>query len=278
MPTPTQLSMIPLTITILGSGTSMGVPMAGCDCRVCRSPNPRDKRLRTSVHIAAGDRQLLIDTSADYRQQMLRAGITHLDAVLYTHHHVDHILGMDDLRSFNIRNRTTIPIYGREETLANIQRVFTYAFPEDEDRWRLPKLSVHPITSDPFRAAGVPVTPVELMHGRMPVLGFRIGDFAYCTDVNHIPDHSYARLRNLDVLILDALRYDTHPSHFSIDEAVAEARRIGARRTYLTHLSHAVMHDEGEAALPEGVHLAYDGLRFELTLPDGAIAPTPVPA
>lgn len=254
-----------MEIIILGSGTSMGVPMAGCDCRVCQSNDPKDKRLRTSVFIRTDNARILIDTSADYRQQMLRENIRDLDAVLYTHHHVDHILGMDDLRSFNLLNRHSIPLYGMAETMENIRRVFTYAFNNEKQASSIPMLEINIINDQPFQVADVPVIPIPLFHGKMPVLGFRIGNFAYCTDVSFIPETSYDLLKNVDVLILDALRYRPHPTHFSIDEAVAEAQKIAAGKTYFTHISHQVLHAEAEAALPENIHLAYDGLRFNLS-------------
>jgi phosphoribosyl 1,2-cyclic phosphate phosphodiesterase len=255
-----------LEVEILGSGTSMGVPMVGCDCRVCLSTDSRDKRLRTSALIRAGDVNILIDTSMDYRQQMLRSGVTHLDAVIFTHHHVDHILGLDDLRCFNILNKKSIPLYGLEETLNNIRRVFAYAFTGFSGMHGIPRISVHFLDDQPFRINGVEILPIPLLHGSMPVLGFRVGDFAYCTDVNRIPESSYERLRNLKVLILDALRYKPHPTHFSVEEAVGEAQKIGAEKTYFTHISHAILHEEAEKELPEGIFLAYDGLKFELEI------------
>ncbi len=253
-----------MEVIILGSGTSMGVPVAGCQCRVCTSDDPRDQRLRTSAYLNIDGVQLLIDTSVDYRQQMLIHNITYLDAVIYTHHHVDHILGLDDLRSFNIINKCTIPIYGREETLINLRRVFAYAFTGVPNVPGIPRLSLHRIDQRPFTIKGVPVIPVPLMHGKLPIFGYRIGDFAYCTDVNFIPEQSYQLLRNLKVLILDALRFKPHPTHFSVEEAVREAQKIGAEATYFTHISHNIAHAETEAKLPPGIHLAYDGLRFQL--------------
>ena len=252
-----------MEITILGSGTSMGVPMVGCQCNVCTSSNPKDKRLRTSCYLKIGDMDLLIDTSVDYRQQMLQYNIRKLDAIIYTHHHVDHILGMDDLRSFNILYKKTIPLYGMKETMNNIKRVFSYAFSETAYIAGVPQTSVHEIDDQPFYINNIEVLPIPLLHGKMPVLGFRIGDFAYCTDVNYIPESSYERLKGLKILILDALRYKPHPTHFSIEEAVHEAQYIGADRTYFTHISHQILHDELEENLPAGIHLAYDGLKFE---------------
>ena len=256
--------MTKMKIEILGSGTSMGVPMAGCECRVCRSSNPKDKRLRTSAYLEIGETHLLIDTSLDYRQQMLRSGVKCLHAVLFTHHHVDHILGLDDLRSFNFLNKCAIPLYGMAETLHNIKRVFTYAFSDAKQPSGVPRLTLHTIDAQPFIVRDVNIIPIPLMHGKMPVLGYRIGNFAYCTDVNHIPAASYELLQGLEILILDALREKPHSTHFTIEEAVQEALKIGAKQTYFTHLSHAIMHDETEAKLPDNIHLAYDGLKFEL--------------
>lgn len=253
-----------MEIEILGSGTSMGVPMVGCQCRVCRSEDPRNKRLRTSAFINFNGVHILIDTSIDYRQQMLRAGIMRLDAVIFTHHHVDHILGLDDLRSFNILYQTPIPLYGLEETLANIRRVFSYAFSGDSNQSDVPRLTLHVLDNRPFSIRGVEILPIPLWHGEMPVLGFRIGDFAYCTDVSRIPQSSYQRLKGLQVLILGALRYQPHPTHFTIAEAVREAQKIGAEITYFTHLSHGVLHAEAEAQLPKNIRLAYDGLKIKL--------------
>ena len=254
-----------LHIEILGSGTSMGVPMVGCACRTCHSADPKDRRLRTSCYIKTGDTELLIDTSADYRQQVLRSGIKRLDAVLYTHHHVDHILGMDDLRSFNLLHRMAIPLYGLPETLDNIRRVFRYAFSEIAHASSVPSLTLNEIDNRPFLFNDVEVTPIPLLHGQLPILGYRVGDFAYCTDVSAIPPASRDRLRGLKVLILGALRYKHHPTHFTIEEATAEALKIGAAQTYFTHISHQVLHAEAEASLPPNIHLAYDGLSFDLS-------------
>ncbi len=242
----------------------MGVPMVGCDCQVCRSTNPRDKRLRTSAFIKTDGVQILIDTSIDYRQQMLTHGVNNLDAVIYTHHHVDHILGMDDLRSFNFIHRRPIPLYGTRETLRHIQRVFKYAFSSEPNVSGVPQLTLHEIDKHPFTIKNVEIIPIPLWHGKLPVLGYRIGDFAYCTDVSKIPAASYKLLKGVKILVLDALRYKPHPTHFCVEQAVAEAEKIKAEQTYFTHISHRILHEECEAKLPPGIHLAYDGLKFEL--------------
>lgn len=252
-----------MEIEILGSGTSMGVPMVGCDCTVCTSDDPRDKRTRSSVLIRKDGVQILIDTSIDYRFQMLRAAVKHLDAVIYTHYHVDHVLGMDDLRSLNILNKKTIPIYASEDTLQNIRRIFNYAF-SDKVVSGIPKILPHIIDSASFNIQGIEIQPIPIMHGKLPIFGFRVGDFAYCTDVSKIPEESYPLLEKVKILILGALRFKPHPTHFSIDEAVAEAEKISAEKTYLIHMSHAVPHRETENKLPAGIHLAYDGLKINI--------------
>ncbi len=252
------------TVEVLGSGTSMGVPVVGCDCAVCRSGDPRDKRLRTSVLVRIRGVHLLIDTSVDFRQQALRSGIKHLDAVLYTHHHVDHILGMDDLRSLNFFTGRDIPIYATRYTLENIRRVFAYVFESETVVSDIPRVIPREITHRSFRVAGVTVQPVPVLHGDLPILGFRIGKFAYCTDVSHIPEESMALLEGLEVLLLGALRRKPHPTHFSLSQAVDAARRVKARSTYLIHMSHDLGHAQTEAQLPENIRLAYDGLTLTI--------------
>lgn len=255
-----------LEIVVLGTGTSHGVPMIGCECAVCTSPDPHDKRTRTSIVIRTGGLGILIDTTPELRLQCLANDIKTVDAVLLTHHHADHVAGMDDVRRFNWINQRAVPIYGVERTLANIKRMFHYAFDAAPDSpHSRPQIDLHAIDAAPFSIQDVAITPIPLMHGPLPVLGFRVGRFAYCTDCNYISDDSLALLRGLDVLILDALRPKPHPAHFCLDEAVAMAERIGAGRTYFTHIAHAMAHEETNRALPAGVALAYDGLRIELT-------------
>lgn len=253
-----------MQVEILGSGTSMGVPVVGCDCDVCKSNDPKDKRTRTSVVVEQNGCRILIDTSADYRQQMLRAGLTDLDAVIYTHYHVDHILGMDDLRSLNILYRRSIPIYASQETMDVIKRVFAYTFSDKIYLSDVPKVVPNIIDSKPFMINGVKIIPIPLLHGNLSIFGFRIGNFAYCTDVSEIPESSYKLFQNLQVLVLGALRHKPHPTHFSIEEALHEAKRIGAMQTFFTHLSHSLFHSKTENELPENVHLAYDGLRLTI--------------
>ncbi len=254
-----------MKVTVLGSGTSHGVPMIACDCAVCTSSDPRDRRTRPSVYLDFGARGILIDTSPELRLQCLACGVRRCDAVLYTHHHIDHIAGLDDLRRFNwLQENATLPCFAREDTIARLRQMFAYVFEHDPEYPSYkPKLELVRIDG-PFEVFGVRVTPLPLLHGKMPVLGFRIGRFAYCTDVSEIPPSSWELLEGLDVLILDALRRRAHPTHFSLDQAVEAARRIGAKRTYFTHIAHELPHAATNATLPAGMELAYDGLSFRV--------------
>lgn len=254
-----------MVVTVLGSGTSHGVPMIGCRCEVCTSADPRDQRTRASIFVRYGDGvSILVDTSPELRVQCVANGVDRCDAILMTHHHADHITGMDDVRRFNWMQRSFVPVYGQLETLAAIRRTFAYAFePDPRSKSSRPMIQLTEMR-ETLEVGGHVIRAVPLMHGEMPVLGFRFGRFAYCTDVNFIPDSSMSLLRDLDVLILDGLRYDPHPMHFSIAEAIEWAARIGAGETYLTHLTHAVSHARASAELPRGVGLAYDGQFFEL--------------
>lgn len=252
-----------MRITFLGTGTSTGVPVLTCECGVCGSTDPRDKRLRPSVLIEWDEAAVLVDTSSDLRAQALRLGLRRLDAVLYTHAHADHVMGLDELRLFNWRQRTPIPVYGSAPTLAALQRTFWYVFEDVEAGGGKPSLRLNEIDG-PFELLGRTVVPVPLFHGHLPVTGWRIGAFAYLTDVSAIPERSYRLLEDLDLLVLSALRHRPHPTHLSIEQAVAEATRIDARRTLFTHMSHDVSHDAVSRALPSGVALAYDGLVTEV--------------
>jgi len=239
--------------------------MVGCTCDVCQSDDPRDARLRPSILLEVEDgRRILIDTTPDLRQQALRHPFSEVDAVLYTHAHADHILGLDDLRRFNLERGGPVPCYASAETWTTILETFSYAF---DGKPRLgggvPRIARHEIDG-PFTVAGIRVVPVALLHGRMPVLGFRFGDFAYLTDCNAILDEAWPLLTDLDTLILDALRERPHTTHFSLDEALAAASRIGAGRTWLTHMTHDLGYAATCARLPQGVSLAYDRLSFDV--------------
>jgi phosphoribosyl 1,2-cyclic phosphate phosphodiesterase len=251
-------------ITVLGSGTSSGVPTIGCTCAVCASLDPRDKRLRPSIMIRYDGHTILVDTTPDFRTQALRAGIERIDAILFTHSHADHILGLDDVRPLNYRQRQAIPIYAKEETLAAIQRVFRYAFDETPSESSIPRLSLNQLNGEPFHLFGMPFTPIRLMHGKSEILGFRFGSAAYLTDHSEIPEESKAKLRDLDVLFLDALRHRPHPTHSTVERSLAWVKELNPRRAYFTHICHDLSHESTEAALPANVRLAYDGLEIEV--------------
>jgi phosphoribosyl 1,2-cyclic phosphate phosphodiesterase len=253
-----------LTITFLGTGTSHGVPMIGCDCAVCRSADPRDARLRPSIFIEAAGAHVLVDAGPDLRQQSLRYGIRRVDAIFFTHGHADHILGMDDVRRFNALMKGPMPCYGDAQTLDDIRKTFHYVFdPATPKGGGLPALDLRRIEGD-VRIGDLVATPVPLWHGRRPILGFRFDRFAYLTDCNRVDDEAWARLEDLDVVVIDALREQPHPTHFSLGEAVEVAGRIGARRTFFTHMCHHLPHDATNAKLPPGMSLAYDGLTLDL--------------
>jgi phosphoribosyl 1,2-cyclic phosphate phosphodiesterase len=251
-----------MDVTFLGTGTSTGVPVPTCACDVCRSTDPRDQRLRPSALLRWDGASVLVDTSTDLRQQVLRHRVTELDAVLYTHAHADHIFGLDDLRMFNWRRGGAIPVYGSPITLAALRRTFWYVFEDVEAGGGKPLLDLHEVDA-PFELLGREIVPIPLHHGRLPILGYRIGTFAYLTDVSAIPEASYALLDGLDVLVLSALRYRPHPTHFTLERALAEAARIGARRTLFTHVAHEISYAAVAPMLPEGIELAYDGLTLE---------------
>ncbi len=257
-----------LTITVLGSGTSHGVPMIGCDCPVCTSSDPRDKRARPSITIRRGQTVLLVDTAPELRLQCLACNVTRVTAVLYTHYHVDHLAGLDDLRRFNWLQGGPIACYGQPATLDRLRSMFPYVFaPEDDYPSAVPQLDLHAIEPNAmtgFEIDGVSITPIPLLHGRLAVLGFRVGDFAYCTDVSEIPRDSWRLLEGLDVLILDALRKRPHPTHLNLDQAVAHAGRIGAKQTFFTHIAHELGHEATNRELPSGMALAYDGQVIEV--------------
>jgi phosphoribosyl 1,2-cyclic phosphate phosphodiesterase len=239
--------------------------MIGCDCQVCRSADPRDNRARSSIYLVCDDdTRVLVDTTTDLRAQALKYGIKRVDAILFTHAHADHIMGLDEVRRFNILSGAPMPVYADVDTLADLRRSFGYVFASDAPRGGgVPDLRLFPLAG-PFCIGGREIVPVPVQHGRWQVLGFRIGSFAYVTDCNGIPDVSLGLLEGVETLVLDALRWKPHPTHFSVDEALAMSRRIGASRTYFTHIAHDLGHDATCAALPPGFSLAYDGLVLEI--------------
>jgi phosphoribosyl 1,2-cyclic phosphate phosphodiesterase len=249
-----------MRITFLGTGTSQGVPLIGCGCVVCRSADSRDNRLRSSVMVETEGKRFAIDCGPDFRQQMLREQVDKLDAVLMTHEHKDHLAGLDEVRAFNFIQKKAMPVYATSRVQAAIRREFAYIF-ETPQYPGIPKVDLHTIINEPFEAEGIPVMPVEVMHHQLPVFGFRIGKFTYITDANYISPQEKKKLAGSEILVLNALRREEHISHFTLQQALDLAAEIGAKTTYLTHISHQMgMHEDVEANLPENVRIAYDGL------------------
>jgi phosphoribosyl 1,2-cyclic phosphate phosphodiesterase len=252
-----------LKITFLGTGTSQGVPIIGCKCNVCQSLDYRDKRLRTSIHVAIDERSFVIDTGPDFRQQMLRENITRLDAVIFTHAHRDHTAGLDDVRAYNFMQNMDMPVYGTIPTLDQLRIEYAYAFAPDAYPG-IPRLNLHIIDDRPFEIAGIPILPLPVMHLHMPVLGFRFKNFSYITDAKSINDDTVERLKGTEILVINALQRDWHISHFNLEEALEFVQRVNPRKTYFTHISHKLgLHAAIEKELPENISLAFDGLRLE---------------
>ena len=254
-------------VTFLGTGTSHGVPAIGCDCAVCRSSDPRDTRLRPSIFVEVpGYAQILVDMTPDFRQQMLRHRFRRIDAILFTHSHADHIMGLDEVRRFNTLQGGAIPAYANRETWDVIKRSFYYAFDGVErPGGGVPQIDAREAT-DTMSIGGVDVVPVPLWHGSMPVLGFRFGSFTYLTDASRIPEESWARLDGTETLVVNALRDEPHPTHFTVAEALSVIDRVAPRRAYLTHMTHDLGHATTSARLPAGVELAYDGLVLDVAV------------
>ncbi|NIQ03089.1 MAG: MBL fold metallo-hydrolase [Nitrospinaceae bacterium] len=254
-----------MKITFLGTGTSTGIPSLCCPCEVCVSEDPRNKRLRASALVQSNGFHFLIDTSTDLRQQCLIHNVSQVDAVLYTHHHADHVHGIDELRCFNFYNQCVIPCYGNEETLAAIQQNFSYIFNGQKPMGGgVPKLDMITLDSRPFFLGDVRVTPVDIHHGNIMILGYRINDAAYVTDCSGIPDRSKEILAELEVLILNALGFEPHATHFCLDQALAAIEELRPKRAILTHINHKFDHEKVSRDLPENVELAYDGMTLEL--------------
>jgi phosphoribosyl 1,2-cyclic phosphate phosphodiesterase len=261
-----------LKITLLGTGTSHGVPAIGCDCDVCHSPDPRDRRTRPSVLIetglqdngAAGATNILVDTSTDLRAQALAQNVRRVDAILFTHSHADHVFGLDEVRRYNAMQRGAIPVYADEATLADLRRMFAYIFnPPAAAAGGIPQLTPSCVAG-PFMLGGVEIVPVPIYHGHRPILGFRVGAFAYLTDCSRIPDASWPLLDGVRVLVIDALRDRPHPTHFTVAQALEAVARVGPERAYFTHICHDLPHAATCARLPPGVQLAYDGLVLDI--------------
>jgi len=254
-------------LIILGSGTSHGVPMIGCTCDVCLSDDPRNRRMRSGALIEAPEGNILIDTSPELRIQLLREQVRLVHAAIYTHSHADHLFGLDDLRLFGHYLGGPVSLYCEAKVEHQIRQAYSYAFDDSGDRLHpgaVPQLTLHRIHLEPFELCGATITPIRLLHGSLPVLGFRIGNVAFCTDVSSIPEESWELLEGLDVLVLDALREKPHATHFSVGEALEVIARVRPRQAYLTHISHTLDHAKTNATLPERVEMAYDGLRIPL--------------
>lgn len=253
-----------MKVTILGSGTSQGVPVIGCECEVCRSIDFKDKRLRSSIHIEVDNLSLVFDSGPDFRQQMLRSKIKKLDALLFTHEHKDHTAGMDDIRSFNFLQKKDMPVYARAQVIDQLKREFEYVFAKSKYPG-VPQVQVHEIKNEPFNIDQTTITPIRVMHYKLPVFGFRIKDFSYITDAKTISDEEKAKIKGSKVLVINALQKSSHISHLTLEEAIALSQELNAEKTYFTHLSHKMgKHREVEAELPEGIEIAFDGLEIKL--------------
>jgi phosphoribosyl 1,2-cyclic phosphate phosphodiesterase len=254
------------TLTVLGSGTSMGVPTIGCDCAVCHSPEPRDRRTRPSVMISYNGRHVLIDSTPDFREQALREKITQLDAVLYTHTHADHILGIDDLRPLTYRHKPgKLPLYATPRNCEFLRNMFRYIFDAEYKFGGLPLVELHPIEG-PVELFDARFEPLTVIHGETPILGFRFGSAAYLTDHSEVPTETLEKLRGLDILFLDALRYTPHPTHSTVEQSLKIVDAVKPKRTFFTHICHDLPHEATNAALPAGVQLAHDGMKLEFEI------------
>ncbi len=250
-----------MKIIVLGSGTSNGVPMVGCQCDVCKSQNPKDKRLRSSVYVEYEGKKFLIDISPDFRQQFLNYGFDDIDALLLTHSHYDHIAGLDDIRTINLFQKKAIDIFAAKDTISTLEYTFPYMFTAPVQKGGgLPMINCRVIDNEPFSIDDIEALPLPIKHGILDIFGFRIGNFAYITDASYISEETIKLLQNLDVLFLNALRITPHSTHINLDSAIIYADIIKAKKTYFTHISHGIMHDEVQNNLPNDVFLAYDGI------------------
>ncbi len=253
-----------MKITVLGSGTSQGVPVIACPCPVCASPHEKDKRLRASILLETDSTSLVVDAGPDFRQQMLRAGVKKLDAILITHSHKDHIAGLDDVRSFNYLSGKPMPIYASQRDQDEIRKEFSYAFSENPYPG-VPEYELRQLSTNPFRQGDIAIQPIPLLHMHLKVYGFRFENFAYLTDVNHIPDESFELLEGVEIIIIDALRKTPHLSHFNLKQAIDVARQLQVKQAFFTHISHLMgFHDKVQAELPKNMYLAWDGLSLKV--------------
>lgn len=251
-----------MKITFLGTGTSQGIPVIGCPCKVCNSVDSRDRRLRVSILVETEDKVIVVDSGPDFRYQMLRAGVKDLDAIIYTHEHKDHVAGLDDIRPFNYLLHKRIDIYAVPRVQDALKREFSYIF-EDTKYFGLPQINMHTLDGQDFKIGDSIITPIEVLHHKLPVLGFRFGDFTYITDAKTISDESLAKIQGSKYLVVNALQKEPHVSHFTLEEAIAFANKAGAEMTYFTHMSHNLgLHADVEQELPSNIRLAYDGLQI----------------
>jgi len=250
-------------VTFLGSGTSQGIPVIGCGCPVCSSTDPRDKRLRSSILVEYCSKRFLVDAGPDFREQMLRSGSPHLDAILLTHSHIDHTGGLDDVRALNYIEQRSFPIFCEDYVIESLKKQYYYVFSQNKYPGA-PEFDIHCISSLPFSIEGVEVVPIRAMHYKLPVLGFRFGDFAYVTDANYIPETEYDKLKGVRYFVVNTVKKTSHISHFSLNEAISVCRKVDAEKSYLTHLSHLLpSHRELLAELPQGIEPAWDGMTIE---------------
>lgn len=253
-----------MIITFLGTGTSQGVPVIACDCGVCLSTDKHDKRLRTSIMIESEDKVIVIDSGPDFRYQMLREKVMHLDAIVFTHEHKDHVAGLDDIRAFNYKQNAPIDVYATERVQIGLKREFLYIF-SDYKYPGVPQLNMHTIGLEPFDIGSLHFIPIEVMHYKLPILGFRIGDFTYITDAKTVSETEIEKIKGTKILVINALQTQSHIAHFTLDEAISFAQQIGAEKTYLTHISHRLgFHSDVSQQLPTGIFLAYDGLKLSI--------------
>lgn len=253
-----------MKVVLLGTGTSQGVPVIGCECKVCKSADSKDNRLRTSVYIEHKKHSILIDAGPDFRQQMLREKITKLDAILFTHEHKDHVGGLDDVRAYNFMTNKPMDVYAEQRVQESLRREYSYVF-TNKTYPGVPRIKLNTITDEAFNIGNITVIPIRVMHHRLPIMGYRIGDLSYITDANYISDEEKEKLLGSKIIIINALRQEQHISHFSLNEAVEIAKECGARKTYITHISHHMgLYKEINKSLPDNMELGYDGLRFYL--------------
>ncbi len=253
-----------MIVTFLGTGTSQGIPVIGCDCAVCTSQDPRDNRLRTSVHIQVDGTSLVIDTGPDFRQQMLREKIKKIDAILFTHHHKDHVAGLDDIRSFYFRQKNEIPVFANTQTVNRLQVEFPYVF-KPGSYGGAPRIHINEIDQEAFTFGNIKIQPIKVKHDKLSVLGFRIGNFTYLTDANFIDEKAVSLILGSEILVINALQKEKHPSHFTLAEALEEIRKLKPATAYLTHMSHHMgLHETVSKELPKNVFLAYDGLKINV--------------